>query len=113
MGFWLFQLSTLFFQGPLAFNGTNNPEWLLAWEADEICIITLYAMYIPIFISVMLKQKEFNFFYRFIIPILSLISSLFMCYSCYISYGVQTFYYLIVYGIVMLIGMLMMKPRND
>lgn len=104
LGFWLFQTSTLFFQGPLAFNGTGNPEWLLAWEADEICIITLYAMYIPMFIYVMIKHKSFGFFYRFIIPILSTVASLFMCYCCYMSYGKQILYYLVFFGLVMAVG---------
>ena len=110
-GFWLFQLSTLFFQGPLAFNGTGNPEWLLAWEADEICIITLYAMYIPIYLFVMIKHKEYNILHRYIIPMLALIVSLFMCYSCIISYGIQILYYLIFFGIIMLIGLLLMNPK--
>lgn len=104
MGFWLFQTSTLFFQGPLAFNGTNNPAWLLAWEADEICIITLYALYIPMFIHVMINKKSYNVFYRYIIPLLSLCSSLLMCYSLYISYGIQVLYYLIFFIGIMLIG---------
>ena len=106
LGFWLFQTSTLFFQGPLAFNGTGNPEWLLAWEADEICIMTLYAMYVPMFICVMFKEKTFGFFYRFIIPLLSTVASLFMCYCCYMAYGIkQIIYYLIFFIIIMGLGL--------
>ncbi|MBR4471765.1 MAG: APC family permease [Erysipelotrichaceae bacterium] len=113
MGFWLFQTSTLFFQGPLVFNGTGNPEWLLAWEADEICIITLYALYVPMFILVMLKKKEYNFIQRYVIPCLALISSLFMCYCCYVSYGFnQVVYYLIFFAIVMAIGMYLMNSEK-
>ncbi len=112
MGFWLFQTSTLFFQGPLAFNGTGNPSWLLAWEADEICIITLYAMYIPMFIHVMIHQKSFGVLYRFVLPFLSILASLFMCYSSYLSYGIQILYYLVFYAIVMGIGLLLMKPKQ-
>ena len=105
MGFWLFQTSTLFFQGPLVFNGTGNPEWLLAWEADEICIITLYALYIPLFIFVMLKKNDYSLLQRYILPILATVSSLFMCYCCYVSYGLnQVIYYLIFFAIVMGIG---------
>ena len=113
LGFWLFQTSTLFFQGPLAFNGTGNPEWLLAWEADEICIITLYALYVPMFIFVMIRKKEFNFVQRFILPLLALAASLFMCYCCYVSYGAkQITYYLIFFGIIMAIGMYLMDPEK-
>ena len=112
MGFWLFQTSTLFFQGPLAFNGTGNPEWLLAWEADEICIITLYAMYIPMFIHIMIHNRDFNVLYRFILPLLSIASSLFMCYSSYVSYGKQILYYLVFYAAIMGIGLCFMHPKR-
>ena len=113
LGFWLFQTSILFFQGPLAFNGTGNPEWLLAWEADEICIITLYALYVPMFIMVMLKKNNYSFLQRYIIPLLSLAASLFMCYCCYISYGYkQVIYYLIFFAIIMAVGMYLMNSKE-
>ena len=112
MGFWLFQTSTLFFQGPLAFNGTGNPAWLLAWEADEVCIITLYAMYIPMFIHIMIHKDSFSALYRYILPLLSIGASLFMCYCSYVSYGIQILYYLIFYGAVMAVGFLFMAGKS-
>ena len=112
MGFWLFQISTLCFQGPLVFNGTHNPEWLLAWEADEICIITLYALYIPIFVNVIRKEKTFNIFNRYILPSLAIIASLFMCYCAYFAYGKQIIYYLIFFIILEGIGMYYYKERK-
>lgn len=112
MGFWLFQLSTLFFQGPLAFNGTHNPEWLLAWEADEICIITMYALYIPIFIHIIKSEKDFNFVNRFVLPSLAIVASIFMCYCAYYAYGKQTFYYLIFFALSQAIGMYFYKERK-
>ena len=114
MGFWLFQTAILFFQGPLVFNSIGSPEWLLAWEADEICIISLYALYVPLFINVMIKKKEYNFLQRYIIPLLALLSSLFMCYCCYVSYGLkQVIYYLIFFAIVMAVGMYLMEPKKQ
>jgi APA family basic amino acid/polyamine antiporter len=113
LGFWLFQTSTLFFQGPLAFNGTGNPEWLLAWEADEICIITLYALYVPMFIFVMIKKTNYNFLQRYVLPLLAMIASLFMCYCCYISYGAkQVLYYLVFFAIIMAVGMYLMNSSK-
>ena len=114
MGFWLFQTAILFFQGPLAFNSTGNPEWLLAWEADEICIITLYALYVTMFIMTMIKKNNYGFIQRFVIPVLAMISSLFMCYCCYVSYGFkQVLYYLIFFVVVMAIGMYFMNSSKD
>ena len=113
MGFWLFQTAILFFHGPLLFNTTGNPEWLLAWEADEIVIITLYDLYVPMFIMTMIKKEHYSLNQRFIIPMLALASSLLMCYSCYVSYGFkQVMYYLIFFGLIMAIGMYLMNHKE-
>ena len=107
--FWMFQISTLFFHGPLAINDLGSPDWLLAWEADEICIITLYAVYIPIYLQIMIKEKDFNILFRFILPLLALIASIFMCYCAYLAYGTQTLYYLVFFVIVIGVGMIFYK----
>lgn len=111
--FWYFQASALFFNGPLLGGPTGNPAWLLAWEADEIVIITQYALYIPIFLYLIFKEKEFGVFQRFILPVLGVIACVFMCYCCYIGWGVQVFYYLIFFVIVMAVGLLMKNPKKE
>ena len=42
------------------------------FDSSELPIITLYAMYIPILISMMIKEKELGVSKRFVLPILSL-----------------------------------------
>ena len=110
--FWLFQISTLFFHGPLAINDLGSPAWLLAWEADEICIITLYAVYIPIYLAIIIKEKDMKFLFRFILPVLATIASGFMCYCAYLAYGIQTVYYIAFFILVIGIGMLFYKKDN-
>ena len=110
--FWIFQISTLFFHGPLAINDLGSPAWLLAWEADEICIITLYAVYIPIYLAIIFKEKDMNFMFKYILPVLAIISSGFMCYCAYLAYGIQTVYYLVFFVLVIGIGMLFYKKEN-
>ena len=110
--FWIFQISTLFFQGPLVFNGTHSPAWLLAWEADEICIITLYAVYLPIFIHILFAEKGLNFLQRIILPLLAIVASVFMCYCAYAAYKIQVLYYLIFFVIVIGIGMFFYKKNT-
>ena len=107
--FWLLQTAILFFNGPLVTGATGNPEWLLAWEGDEIAIITLYAMYIPMFVSWVIKAKEFGGVRRFVLPILGICACVFMCYACVLSYGIQAAYYLVFFAIVMIIGNLFYK----
>lgn len=111
--FWYFQASTLFFNGPLVLGTTGNPEWLLAWEADEIVIITQYALYIPIFVYLILKEKDFSVMQRFVLPVLGILACLFMCYCCYVGWGTQVFYYLIFFVIVMAVGLLLKDSKKQ
>ena len=110
--FWLFQVSTIFFQGQVVLGGTQTPVWFLAWEADEVCIITLYAVYIPIYIHIIFGEKKMNPFFRFILPVLATIAAVFMCYCAYKAYGIQTLYYLVFFAIVSLIGMIFYKKEK-
>ncbi len=74
------------------------------FDASELPIITLYALYIPIFIMFMKKGKEFGVFKRFIVPLLATLASLFMIYATAISHGITVVYYLIVFVIIMIAG---------
>ena len=76
----------------------------LSWEPDELPIITLYAGYIPIFISMMRKERDLSPFKRFIMPGLGVASCLFMVFCACYAYRMDAVYYLIVFLIVMAIG---------
>ena len=89
--------------------GTFNPEasvyqvgWF-AFDSSELPIVALYAMYIPIFIK-MMTLKDLNIFKRIIIPVLAIISSLFMIVAAVYAHKFGVLYFLIVTAIVMLIG---------
>lgn len=102
--FWFLQWQVFFWEGPLVMNKTENPAWLLGWEADEIVIITLYALYIPIFIMTMIKEKDFGFVKRIVLPLLGIAASVFMAYCCVVSYGELVLSYLVVFALFMLAG---------
>lgn len=102
--FWFLQWQVFFWEGPLVMNKTENPAWLLGWEADEIAIITLYAFYIPIFIMTMIKEKDFGFVKRIVLPLLGIAASVFMAYCCVVSYGELVLSYLVVFALFMLAG---------
>ncbi len=74
------------------------------FDSSELPIITLYAMYIPILISVMIKEKEFNIFKRFVLPILSIIGIGVILYASIDKHKERNIWYLIVFGIIMLVG---------
>lgn len=103
--FWLAQWELGLIQGIL-------PDWI-AWENDELPIITLYASYIPIFIVMMIKFKEMNVFKRFIVPAVAIVACVFMVYAAFSAYKIQAVYYLIVCVAVLAIGMLFYRKNPN
>ena len=105
-GFWYAWTSAIWMYGPDFMGGLHNCQWI-AWEPDEISIINLYAMYIPMFIAIMIKCKEFGPVKRYVLPILGTLCCLFMCYCCWIGKGYQQVCgYLIFLAVVLFVGYL-------
>lgn len=96
-GFW-----TLYFYG----GNLVDPSWLgiFGFDGSELPIITIYALYIPMFLLVMKKEDEFSFAQRYLGPALSIIGSGFMVYASVVSHGIKVFTYLIVFAVIMVIG---------
>lgn len=84
----------------------------ISFENDELPIITLYAMYIPIFISMMIKGKDLHPVKRFVFPALSVGACLFMIFSAFYAYKIQAFYYLFVFAVIMLIGLCFYRDKK-
>lgn len=107
-GFWYFYTHVCWWCGNPDCFGTLNLPWWFNWEVDEISICSLYAMYIPMFIALMVKGKELGFFKRFVLPSLAVIASGFMVYCCYYAYRAhgQFWYYLIFFALVLFAGYL-------
>ena len=85
-GFWFAWTVMMWMGGPEMFGAVHNFEWL-AWEPDEIGIICLYVMYIPMMIGLMIKAKDLNPFKRFVLPALGLLCCLFFAYAIWNGYG--------------------------
>ncbi|MBR5796212.1 MAG: APC family permease, partial [Erysipelotrichaceae bacterium] len=95
--FWLFY-----------FYGANlGGGWFgnFCFDSSELPIITVYGMYIPMFIQFMRISKDLKPFTRYVMPILAILGSLVMVYAAFTAYGVNTvIHYLIIYVVVMIIG---------
>ena len=105
-GFWYAWTAILWMSGPDFMGGVHNCMWI-AWEPDEISIVNLYAMYIPMFIGLMVKSKELGFFQRYILPFLGVCCCIFMVYCCWIGKGPQQVIgYLVFFALVLFIGWL-------
>ncbi len=106
---WLVYWHFLFFGDRVL--GTVSLPNLITWEPDELPIITLYACYIPIFIKLIVSQKDLSAGKRYVLPVLGVIACCFMVFCAYVAYGIDCLYYLIIFGVIMAIGALFAKPK--
>ncbi|SKC76827.1 APC family permease [Maledivibacter halophilus] len=91
----------------LFFYGANLTEpWFgfFCFDSSELPIVTIYALYIPIFINIIKKEKDFNFFNRYIMPVAALAGCVFMIVAACFSHRMAVVAYLIIFAIVMAIG---------
>lgn len=96
----------------VAFAGTKAESVILFFDPTELPIVTIYAMYIPIFIMWMAKEKEQTFSKRYLLPVLAIIGSLFMVYACIVGHGMENVWYLMVFVVVMAIGAFYTKKKE-
>ena len=105
-GFWYAWTVMVWMGGPEMFGAVHGIEWI-AWEPDEIGIICLYVMYIPMMIGLMIKAKDLGVFQRVILPVLGLICCLFFAYAIWNGYGwKKCIGFLIFFAVVEFIGYL-------
>lgn len=97
-----------------------------SFDSSELPIITIYALYIPMFIQFMRKEKNLPAVKRFVLPSLGVIGSAFMVFAAFYSHGYMPYlaakengefscpvlFYLIVFAVIMAIGMLVMNPKK-
>jgi APA family basic amino acid/polyamine antiporter len=91
----------------LFFYGANlTTPWFgfFCFDSSELPIVTIYALYIPIFIMMIKKEKDLNFFKRFVMPIISLAGCIFMIIAACFSHKMAVVAYLIVFAIIMIFG---------
>ena len=82
------------------------------FDSSELPIVTVYALYIPIFINFIRKEKDLSVFKRFIMPCISLASCVFMIIAACISHKTAVIAFLIVFAVVMAIGALLTLRRK-
>ena len=110
---WLF-----FFYGA---NLTSGWFGVFNFDSSELPIITLYGLYIPIFINFMRKEKSMGVFRRFVLPSIATAGAVFMIFATVYSHGIQPFlkaqaegkfafpvlFYLIVFAVVVTGGLVL------
>lgn len=99
----------------LYFYGANLTEpWFgpFCFDTSELPIVTLYGAYIPIFLMLIIKEKDLSGFKRFVMPILSIAGCIFMVVAACLAHKMAVVYYLIVFAVIMFIGVFFRKPRK-
>lgn len=81
------------------------------FDSTELPIVAIYAMYIPMFIMFMIKEKGESAVRRFLIPALALLGSAFMVACCIIGHKMENVWFLIVFAVITLIGMFFYKGK--
>lgn len=84
-----------------------------AFDPTELPILTTYVLYIPIFISMMVKFKDLKFHQRFIAPVLAIGGSVFMIIAAFNAHGKFIPGYLIVFAVITVIGLIVMNPKKS
>lgn len=88
------------------------------FDSSELPVITVYGLYIPIFIGFIKKQKSMSFKKRFLLPILSIIASVFIIFASIYAHGIRPYlaslesekfsfpvlFYLVIFAVIMLGG---------
>ena len=97
------------------FYGANlTTPWfgVFSFDSSELPIVTIYALYIPIFVMMMKKEKELGVFKRFVAPSLAVCACIFMIIAACYAHGMAVVYYLIVFAVIMAIGWILMNPKS-
>jgi APA family basic amino acid/polyamine antiporter len=103
-GIWL-----LFFYGA---NLTKPWFGFFCFDSSELPVVTIYALYIPIFIMLMKKEDDLPAFKRYIMPTAAVIGSLFMIVAACFAHRLAVVAYLIVFAVIMTIGAFYSKEKR-
>jgi len=96
----------------LYFYGANlTAPWFgpFCFDTSELPIITIYAMYIPIFLVMIKKEKDLSGFKRVVMPVIAIAGAIFMIIAAIFSHQMAVVFYLIVFAFVIAIGLPRMK----
>ena len=102
-GFW----GLYFFLANLA--GTWSGPFV--FDSSELPIITIYMLYLPIFVMWIKKATDESAMRRYVLPLLAICGSLFMIYASIMGHGIACFWYLIVFAAAMAVGFAFSKEK--
>jgi len=86
----------------------------LSFDSSELSIVSIYALYIPIYIMMMKREKDLHPVKRFLIPTLSILGCLFMIVALVVSHGwTPTLAFILVAAVIMLCSIPFYKNKQE
>lgn len=109
-----------------AANLTTPVFGLFSFDSSELPIITIYGMYIPIFVMFIIKEGKKNVFKNIVMPLLGIIACAFMMFVAVYAHGIRPYqaaaangefafpvlFYLIVYIVIMAVGLVLYNKNG-
>ena len=74
------------------------------FDSSELPVVTIYPMYVPILVVMMLKEKDLHPFKRFVLPGISIAGVAVIVVASILKHGMANVWYLIVYAAIMGLG---------
>ena len=108
-------------------NLTSGWFGLFNFDSSELPIVTIYAMYIPMFIMWMKKEKDLGVFKRFVLPAVSIVACAFTIFAAIYAHGYTPYlaareagefscpvlFYLVIFIVIMAIGAIVKNPKKN
>ena len=99
---------------------------VFSFDSSELPIITIYGMYIPIFVMFIVKEGKKSVFKNIVMPAIGVIACAFMMFVAVYAHGIRPYqiaaangefsfpvlFYLIVYAVIMGIGAILYKKKK-
>ena len=74
------------------------------FDSSELPVVTIYPMYVPILVIMMVKERDLSPIKRFVLPGISIAGVAVIVVASIIKHGMANLWYLIAYAIIMGIG---------
>lgn len=99
--FWLFY----FFMANLTeLSALDGVAGMFMFDSTELPLICVYAFYIPVYIMLMVKGKEFGAFKRFVMPVLSIVGAGLFIYAAIVAHKLDNVGFVIIAAVIMIVG---------
>lgn len=112
IGFIIALLFEIYFMN-IDYNGLYGGAKGFLFDISELPIVTIYALYIPIFIKMLVNEKGMSFSKRFMWPILAISGCIFMVIAAADKFkSAGLWQYLLFFAVVMIIGSFFIKKKD-